>query len=681
MMLQFERVVATGTAALDSGIGDLALKTFNGETYLYSTTGPQGGIASWHLSENGVPVMQDQQYFDPTIAHLVGRAGTPVTLGANNQLVLDVDTATGLVGYDLNSDGTIGMLQETGVLAGSGDISAMAQTTIGASSFLTLVHEDSGQIGTYRVNGDGSLSATGLTTGRADVMHTAQSGANHFIITADTASSTIQTFAVDQTTGALTMVDGTSSIETLGIGAPTAIEGVQAYGKSWVVIAGSDSNSLSVMTLGNDGSLGATDHVLDTLNTRFESVQDLSVVAVDGRVFIVAGGGDDGITLFTLTPDGQLIHMDSFADTNDSGLQNVEALSVAHIGDELQIFAASQQDAGLTQLNVTVEDLGLVAQGYGSLVGTAGDDMLKGGILDTNLDGGAGDDILITGTSATTMTGGGGADIFVLRESSGTTTITDFEAGIDKLDLSDYPFLRSPMQLSFTTTAQGAQISYRDEMIELNSAQGAPLTSADVFGAGFDGPDHIPTNLGSGPDSNASDGIMGLVSIDSETANPAVGYAEIRFTPEGGATITAQADEQGAFSLDMPDGSFAGEMDIVKSYSHASGQITALDALQVLRISVGLEPTWGPAAPQNLIAADITQDGTVNALDALAILQAAVGLPSQHEAKWVFLDTDADLSEITKSNVDYTTGTDVTITDGAFAADMTSILLGNIEAL
>lgn len=129
----------------------------------------------------------------------------------------------------------------------------------------------------------------------------------------------------------------------------------------------------------------------------------------------------------------------------------------------------------------------------------------------------------------------------------------------------------------------------------------------------------------------------------------------------------------------MPDGTFSGTLDIIKSYSTASNEITALDALQVLRLSVGLDPTWGPASSENLIAADVTQDGTINALDALAILQTAVGLPTPHEAKWVFLDSGADLSGITRNNVDYSTGTEVTIIDGAFTTDMTSILLGNLE--
>ncbi len=681
MMLQFERVVATGTAALDSGIGDTALKTFNGETYLYSTTGPGGGIVSWRLMDGAGPQEQDQQYFDAPIAYQVGRSGTPIQLAGNDQLILDIDTATGLVGYDLNADGTIGALQETNALTGGGDIAAAVQMTIGANDLLVLAHEDTGQIGTYNINGDGSLNQAPSISASASALQALQSGSNHFIIAADATSGAISSYSVNQSTGVLSEVAGNEVIQTLGISSPTAVETIQAYGKSWIVVAGSQSNSLSVMELGANGQLKPADHVLDTLHTRFGAVQDLSVLQVDGRVFVVAGGGDDGVTLFTMTPDGQLIHMDSFADTLDSGLQNVQTISVAHIGDELQIFAASQQDAGLTQLSVSIADLGIVAEGFGTVTGTAQDDMLKGGVLDTILNGGAGDDMLITGTSSTTMTGGAGADIFVVRQSSGPTVVTDFQAGIDRLDLTDYPFLRTPAQLDFTSTAQGAQVAYRDETIELIADAGTPLTSEQVFGAGFVGPDHIPVDLGSGPDNNSSDGVAGGFTLNSATANAALANAEIRFTPDGGSAVIAQANAQGEFDLDLPVGAFTGQLDIIKSYSTASSEITALDALQVLRMSVGLDPTWGPALAENYIAADITRDGTVNALDALAILQVAVGQATEHNAEWVFLDANADLSGISRNNVTYQPGAAVTIVDSDLSVDMTSILLGNIEAV
>ncbi len=683
VMLQFGTVVATGSTALDSGIGDTALKTFNGDTFLYSVTGPFGGVAVWRLTEGMGPQLIDSEYHSGPILYQVGRTGVPVTLAGEDQLALDINNATGLVGYVLNADGTIGDLKETDTLDGGGDISAMVQLSLGPSDLLTLAHHDTGQIGSYHVNGDGSLSLASLVTGRADSMQAIESGAGQFVIAANASDSTLKVFEVDETDGSLTTVDNSAAIGTLGIATPTAIEVVQAYGHSWVVVAGSGSNSLSVMGLRSDGRLIPTDHAVDTLNTRFESVQDLSVIEVNGRAFVVAGGGDDGISLFTLTPDGKLIHLDSFADTLDSGLQNVQTLSVAHVGDELQILVASQQDPGLTQLTVSLADLGIVREGAGAVDGSDLDDMLSATVLDGTLSGGAGNDILIAGSAKTTMTGGAGADIFVMQYGSGPTTITDFQAGIDRLDLFDYLMLRNPDQLTFTTTAQGADIQYIDEIVHITSQTGDPLTRYDVFGVGFDGPDHVPVDFGTfgGLEPPSSDGVLGLVSVDSQTSNPSLADAEIRFTPDGSGTVSSVADGEGRFDLGLPSGVFSGELEILKTYSTASGKVNALDALQVLRISVGLDPTWGPAAPENLIAADVTQDGTVNALDALTILQVAVDLAPATPAKWVFLDSDADLSGITSNSVDYSTSMNIVVEDGAFATDMTSILLGNLEVV
>lgn len=683
MMLQFETLVATGSTALDSGIGDTALKTFNGDTYLYTLTGPTGGIAVWRLVDGAIPQLVDTQYYSGSIMFQVGDTGTPVSLAGTDHLVLDIDTATGLVSYDLNTDGTVGDLRETGTLSGGGDLSAVTQFSVASTNCLALAHEDTGQIGTYIVNGDGSLSLAGLITGTADSMQAIQSGAGQFIVGTDAAGDGITVYHIDPANGTLSAVDNSDAIATLGISTPTAVETVEAYGESWIVVAGSGSNSLSVMRVNSNGTLSPSDHVLDTLDTRFQDVQDIAVIEVDGRVFVVAGGGDDGITLFTMSPNGQLIHMDSFADTVLSGLQNVENLSVAQIGDELQILATSQIDAGVNLLTVDVADLGDVREGFGTVTGTAFDDMLSGGVLNSNLLGGAGDDILIAGAGATTMTGRAGADIFVMQSGSGVTTITDFEVGTDRLDLFDYLLLRSPTQLTVTSTADGADITYRGEVIHITSATGGPLTSTEIFGTGFGGPDHIPVDFSdfgvSEPPS--SGGIQGDISISSETGNPGLGDAEIQFTPDGNSPITTIADEDGNFDLGLPSGTYSGHLDITKSYSTASAEITALDALQVLRIAVGLDPTFGPASPENLIAADTTQDGTINALDALAILQVAVGQTPTHEAEWVFLEANADLSGITASNVNYDTGIDVVAIDGVIEADMTSILLGNLEAV
>lgn len=74
------------------------------------------------------------------------------------------------------------------------------------------------------------------------------------------------------------------------------------------------------------------------------------------------------------------------------------------------------------------------------LNGGAGNDMLYGGAGDDILLGGVGDDALYGGAGNDILTGHGGADVFHFLASDGTDgidTITDFNAGMDKIDISD----------------------------------------------------------------------------------------------------------------------------------------------------------------------------------------------------------------------------------------------------
>lgn len=85
--------------------------------------------------------------------------------------------------------------------------------------------------------------------------------------------------------------------------------------------------------------------------------------------------------------------------------------------------------------------------------GNSGNDLIVGGINNDKLHGGpgndilrgdpsgsfiSGDDILIAGSGNDTLQGGGGADTFVFNRTTGNNTITDFEIGVDMIDLDGW---------------------------------------------------------------------------------------------------------------------------------------------------------------------------------------------------------------------------------------------------
>ncbi|MBX3431556.1 MAG: hypothetical protein KF779_18370 [Hyphomonadaceae bacterium] len=73
--------------------------------------------------------------------------------------------------------------------------------------------------------------------------------------------------------------------------------------------------------------------------------------------------------------------------------------------------------------------------------GRGGNDRIDGGLGNDTMNGGDGNDILISNAGNDIMTGGSGADTFVIGpRTNGTITITDFENGVDHIDLTAFGF-------------------------------------------------------------------------------------------------------------------------------------------------------------------------------------------------------------------------------------------------
>jgi hypothetical protein len=120
---------------------------------------------------------------------------------------------------------------------------------------------------------------------------------------------------------------------------------------------------------------------------------------------------------------------------------------------------------------------------------------------------------------------------------------------------------------------------------------------------------------------------------------------------------------------------------VTKDAMHALSDrsITSADALDALRMSVGLSPQDGLISNAQYISADFNRDGKVTSSDALQILKYAVGLDVQNEAEWVFINAQGELNSITRSSVEYDT---VMSFDGATVIDSiyaTGVLIGDVN--
>lgn len=266
-----------------------------------------------------------------------------------------------------------------------------------------------------------------------------------------------------------------------------------------------------------------------------------------------------------------------------------------------------------------------------------------GGDADDLIQGGAGDDIFTGGAGNDTLIGGGGQNTAVYSGNRSDYTIAPDEAG--NLIVSD-------------TRAGGDGTDTLRQIQSLQFADGTISTAEFI------------TDLV----------LAGQVSA---TNGSPLGGTVLTFSAADGTVVrslTTSAD--GRFSATLPDGE-AVQLEATRPYSPGAGgdpAITATDALNILRIAVGLQPSFGPAQAQNFIAADFNRDGMVTAGDALDVLRVAVGLATQNAPQWQFYDAATDWAalDLSRSQTDLATGIDLAAIAPGAEIGLTGILLGSM---
>ncbi|MFU8834105.1 MAG: hypothetical protein ACNA7F_02425 [Roseovarius sp.] len=685
MRLQFNAQVLTDKDRLDIAIRAVAVAEIRGDTLIYALSGAEGGISVYRLGAGGDLALLDSAFFPSDLAAIPSsEVAVAEVLG---KAVLLLGAADGrLLSYELADDGSLGMMRALADLDPA--LGRVVQldylADAGGGAMLALAGRD-GISALYRIDPTGDLSGPVLLSG-PDVALRLIAGPDGTQVVQARLDGVQSLWVGDAATAVLR--DHVGVEDGFGISAITALETVAAHGTQFVILGAAGTDSISVLELDSAGGLIPRDHLIDSLSSRFANLQDLAVARVAEQVFVVAGGSDDGLSLLILLPDGRLIHLDSIASAPDARIDGVSRLSATHAQGALQIVAATEGNPGLVHLSVPMANIGKVLRGGGMLTGGAGDDLLVAEATASVLVSGAGDDILVAGPAGTTMTGGAGRDLFVMRRGGGTVRITDFDPAEDRLDLSDYTMLRSPDQLGITPLSGGARITYRDEIIVIDSHDGTPLTREVLFGRAFEGPDRFTFLFGDRPGDTSpapdppppppSDPGRLLV-ISSLDANPWLAGADIMFTPDNGATISVRADAEGRFDLSALAGE-TGHLHILRGYSTGDPRLTVGDALDVLRLAVGLQPSFGPASDADRIAADINRNGMIGVDDALEVLRVVVGLPARSQPHWLFLDPQADLAPVLDGTAPLPEGLRLTLPEtGGWDVAVTAILLGNVD--
>ncbi|GAA6210065.1 hypothetical protein NBRC116601_33580 [Cognatishimia sp. WU-CL00825] len=471
-------------------IDDLDILETDAGHVLLATSRATGEVTSYLLGPGSTDFLGSS--FISEILNGLGPVGVhSLTVGTDVLICSTVASGNVLPSYQLVD----GRLTSSGVaLSGAHldtSLTAMTSLTLEGQTYVFTANLGGPGVGRYQLASSGVMTNTrapdlGMADGGDDIssLLTVTLGAQPFLVTASATGHHLSCYQVGAA-GGLLYRGSLGAEQGLGIAAPQALAAVAVGGVHYLLVAASGSSSLSVLRLGTDGSLTPVDHLVDDQFSRFQGVSVLETIEVDGRVFVMTGGTDGGLTLFQLLPQGQLLMLDVQEDLSNLSLAQVSALQLHYDGTQLQVFAGSANEAGVSHFTVTLPSVGLerTAGLDAALSGGAGSDILYDAAGDEQLYGWGGDDILIGGMGRDRFEGGDGRDIFILSGDGQDDRIVDFEAGLDLIDLTGWSGLYGRSLLQFFSTAGGGRIEFGDERLIVRTADGASLSVAQLSAA------------------------------------------------------------------------------------------------------------------------------------------------------------------------------------------------------
>lgn len=500
--LSFAGFAVADDSETHSRITDFSLITVDGVTRLFSTTRYDGVVQQWNIGTGQITLGDSIGFDGPLqVGGVSGMVGvTPDTLltggGAGGDLQL----------LALNPDGGFaspqtltslpaimdGLQHATRLTLPDGTV-AVFGALAGSAGIARLRFDAAGNLLDHAILQDPTGDTVSGITGTS---HTTVGG-QAFLLSISSVYNGITSRSIDSD-GGLSNAQSIGTQDGLWINAPTALATAHVGAQTFAIIASANTDSLSVVEVAGDGSMIVRDHVMDSRDTRFGGVTAIEIVESDGKTYVIAGGADDGISVFLLLEGGLLVHRDRIADTVDVSLDNISAIAAQHRAAGLDIFVASSSEAGVTQLRFDTGTTGVTATATlagGVLTGTTGNDILQGHNGDDVIEAGAGDDILRDGAGQDWLQGGAGADVFIFAADGETDRVMDFQAGVDRLDLSLWPMLRDISQLTMTARSDGMQITYGDETLIVLSADGAPIDYRMLDNGDVIGVSRLPVNL------------------------------------------------------------------------------------------------------------------------------------------------------------------------------------------
>ncbi|CZF79823.1 Bifunctional hemolysin/adenylate cyclase precursor [Grimontia celer] len=414
--------IRAGGSAVKSGVeagGTTTTISIDGVPYVVSTHWAYAGtVVVSRVESDGSLTETDRMIYDNTtgsvstsssgdIADDAAALGIPVGAfgnGLTNSNIYDVDgsptlfltsqNSGSITAWDIGSDGTITL--KGGLNFGNSQTGIVRENVVFEAQdgqeyiYAARAQNDRVDILTYD-SSTGAIAETGrsVSSGNAPTgLDLVNINGNDFLVSST--SDAVSIYAIDATTGGLTLTDSES---VTGLGWYNSVDIYEKPdGSTYAIVDGQPGEGqVYVFELGADGSMTLTD-TIDGYGSRYSSAG-----YVEGEPVFVMANATEGVDLYTISDDGTLVFQTHIADIEN----DVTTPVIVQTEDGSYFLVDADGDTASVKLdtndfyNRKLNDYLDGQDGNDKLEGGIGDDTLKGGLDNDKLYGGEGNDYLV----------------------------------------------------------------------------------------------------------------------------------------------------------------------------------------------------------------------------------------------------------------------------------------------
>ena len=203
------------------------------------------------------------------------------------------------------------------------------------------------------VNVDNTTDNATLQLLGAISVTTTQIGSATYLFVVGNTDSGVSVFQVAND-GSLTNVDNTRDGGDLQLGGAYSVTTAQIGSATYLFVAGSLNDGVSVFSVANDGSLANVDNTTDNATLELNGAYSVTTSQIGSATYLfVVGLDDSGVSVFEVSDDGNLTNVENTTDnTGDLQLLGASFVHTAQIGSSNYLFVTGFDDNGLSVFQV-----------------------------------------------------------------------------------------------------------------------------------------------------------------------------------------------------------------------------------------------------------------------------------------------------------------------------------------